>query len=195
MGGFCSVLCDPGWGSPEDLEEKVTTQSHIRRSSYLQPFTGGRKAQSLPFKLLGLRRELIFTLAYRPVCSSRGMLICLRTVRPAGGKTHFTLRVQSGGGTACKRRHSTPACGSFTLKDADTNKHQRAHLELKQISCSQNAPWSFWFWITESNWLIQRESRACSKTKQPFRICRTAPFERRRQPQIQPTSWLHACGK
>lgn len=92
IGGFCSVLYDPGWGSPEDLEEKVTTQSHIRCSSYLQSFTDGRKAQSLPFKLLGLRRELIFTLAYRPVCSSRGMLICLRTVRLAGGKTHFTLR-------------------------------------------------------------------------------------------------------
>ncbi len=43
--------------------EGINTQSHTGFCSDLEPFTSGRRAQSLFFKLLGLKSGFIFTLA------------------------------------------------------------------------------------------------------------------------------------
>ncbi len=51
--------------------EGINTQSHTRYCSDPEPFTSGRRAQSLFFKLLGLKSGFIFTLASQPVCSSK----------------------------------------------------------------------------------------------------------------------------
>ncbi len=50
--------------------EGINTRSHSGFSSDPEPFIGGRRAQSLFFKLLGLKSGFIFTLASQPVCSS-----------------------------------------------------------------------------------------------------------------------------
>ncbi len=49
---------------------RMNTRSHTGFFSNPEPFTGGRVAQSLFFKLLGLKSGFIFTLASQPVCSS-----------------------------------------------------------------------------------------------------------------------------
>lgn len=50
----------------------INTQSHISFCSDRELFSGGRRAQSLVFKLQGIKSGFIFTLTTQPVCSSRG---------------------------------------------------------------------------------------------------------------------------
>lgn len=119
------------------------------------------ESSKFTFKLSGLRRELIFALAYRPVCSSRGMLICLRTVRLAGGKTHFTLRGER-----------TPECGHTQTQHAGVRLIYIKGRRQEQTSAS--TPWTqtnqclsecTMKLLVLDNRIIHRERRACLKTK------------------------------